>query len=264
MRQRPRPMIRWSGWPTGWGQKRSSTVWTSQADGGAGVQNHQARHGLEPDDDGLEYQAAARAAGGVKRQANAHHDPENFDLQQLLGNSQGVQASRTGRLRRAPSQTTPCGRRNRPARLKSDGLLDQRTVAKFVRAGSFPERAPRTSGLTLLDGHRQYVASRTTEGCVKPVHVWNELRARGFTGSLGTVRSAMARDRAAAAGMAPTTGVPKCHVRPHATPMRGLLAGTADIQPSESTTIINASSRRCAVSNRQLPLAAVWAAIFLA
>jgi transposase len=123
--------------------------------------------------------------------------------------------------------------------------LDQRTVAKFVRAGSFPERAPRTSGLTLLDGHRQYVASRTTEGCVKPVHVWNELRARGFTGSLGTVRSAMARDRAAAAGMAPTTGVPKCHVRPHATPMRGLLAGTADIQPSESTTIINASSRRC-------------------
>jgi hypothetical protein len=142
----------------------------------------------------------------VKRQANAHHDPENFDLQQLLGNSQGVQASRTGRLRRAPSQTTPCGRRNRPARLKSDGLLDQRTVAKFVRAGSFPERAPRTSGLTLLDGHRQYVASRTTEGCVKPVHVWNELRARGFTGSLGTVRSAMARDRAAAAGTVPTAG----------------------------------------------------------
>jgi transposase len=87
--------------------------------------------------------------------------------------------------------------------------LDQRTVGKFVRAGSFPERAPRTSGLTLLDGHRQYVASRTAQGCVNPVLVWNELRSRGFTGSVGTVRGAMARDRAAAAGTAPTTGVPK-------------------------------------------------------
>ena len=54
--------------------------------------------------------------------------------------------------------------------------LDQRTVSKFVSAGSFPERAPRTSGLTLLDGHRQYVVSRTTQGCVNPVLVWNELR----------------------------------------------------------------------------------------
>src|ERR1035441_6854031 len=34
-------------------------------------------------------------------------------------------------------------------------------------------------------------------------------------------------------------------VRLRAELMPGLLAGTADIQPSESTTIINASSRRC-------------------
>ena len=76
--------------------------------------------------------------------------------------------------------------------------LDQRTVSKFVCAGSFPERAPRTRGLTLLDEHRQYMASRAAEGCVSAVHVWHELQAQGFAGSLGTVRSAMARAHAAA------------------------------------------------------------------
>lgn len=76
--------------------------------------------------------------------------------------------------------------------------LDQRTVSKFVCAGSFPERAPRTRGLTLLDEHRQYMASRAAEGCVSAVHVWHELQAQGFAGSLGTVRIAMARAHAAA------------------------------------------------------------------
>lgn len=73
--------------------------------------------------DVLEHQAAARAAGGVNREANANHDPENLDLQQVLGDLQGAQASRTGQLRRAPPQTTSHGQRNRPARFKPDGLL---------------------------------------------------------------------------------------------------------------------------------------------
>ena len=90
--------------------------------------------------------------------------------------------------------------------------LDQRTVSKFVCAGSFPERAPRTSGSTLLDGHRQYVASRAAEGCVSAAHVWHELQARGFAGSLGTVRSAMARAHAAASegGARPATRSGAC------------------------------------------------------
>ena len=71
--------------------------------------------------------------------------------------------------------------------------LDQRTVSKFIRSGSFPERAPRTGGLTLLEGHRQYLACRVAEGCVSAPRVWHELQAKGFAGSLSTVRSAMAR-----------------------------------------------------------------------
>ena len=76
--------------------------------------------------------------------------------------------------------------------------LDHRTVRRFVQAGTFPERATRTSGTTLLDGHRQYLASRVAQGCVKPALVWRELQARDFAGSLGTVRGAMARAHAAA------------------------------------------------------------------
>ena len=76
--------------------------------------------------------------------------------------------------------------------------LDQRTVSKFVSSGSFPERAPRSRGPTLLDGHGQYLASRVAEGCVSAPHVWHELQAQGFAGSLYTVRSAMARVHAGA------------------------------------------------------------------
>ncbi|MDM0117538.1 ISL3 family transposase [Variovorax sp. J22R133] len=74
--------------------------------------------------------------------------------------------------------------------------LDQRTVSKFVSSRSFPERAPRTRGPTLLDGHRQHLDSRVAEGCVNAAHVWHELQAQGFAGSLNTVRSAMARAHA--------------------------------------------------------------------
>ena len=42
------------------------------------------------------------------------------------------------------------------------------------------------------------MASRAAEGCVSAVQVRHELQAQGFAGSLGTVRSAMARAHAAA------------------------------------------------------------------
>ena len=82
--------------------------------------------------------------------------------------------------------------------------LDHRTVRTFARAGAFPERATRMSGTTLLDGHREYLSSRVAQGCVMPAQVWRELQARNFTGSLGTVRSAMARAHAAASEAGPS------------------------------------------------------------
>ena len=74
-------------------------------------------------DHGLEYQAAARAAGGVKRQANAHRHPEALALQRLLDDSHGSKASRSIKLRLAQTQTALSDQRNKPVWLKPDGLL---------------------------------------------------------------------------------------------------------------------------------------------
>ena len=57
--------------------------------------------------------------------------------------------------------------------------LDRRTVRKFLRAGAFPERAPRAPVATLLDAHRQYLAARAAEGCRNAMQVWRELMAEG-------------------------------------------------------------------------------------
>jgi hypothetical protein len=62
--------------------------------------------------------------GRRKEAADAHHDPDNRALQRVLGDSQRSQAGRRGRLRLAPPQTALFGQRNRPARFKSDGLLE--------------------------------------------------------------------------------------------------------------------------------------------
>ena len=73
--------------------------------------------------------------------------------------------------------------------------LDHRTVAGLVHAQVFPERAPRAAVPSLLDAHREYLATRVAEGCRNAVQVWRELRARGFTGGHGIVRDAFAQLR---------------------------------------------------------------------
>ncbi len=75
--------------------------------------------------------------------------------------------------------------------------LDRRTVRGFVRAGAFPERAPRAAGPTLLDAHWQYLTARADEGCRNAMQVWRELRARGFTGGHSIVHDAFAQLRGA-------------------------------------------------------------------
>ena len=75
--------------------------------------------------------------------------------------------------------------------------LDCRTVRKFLRAGAFPERAPRAPVATLLDAHRQYLAARAAEGCRNAMQVWRELKDRGFTGGRSIVRDAFAQLRGA-------------------------------------------------------------------
>jgi hypothetical protein len=38
--------------------------------------------------------------------------------------------------------------------------IDHRTIRKFIRAGGFPERAPRNRGPSPLDPYRDHIATR--------------------------------------------------------------------------------------------------------
>ncbi len=78
-------------------------------------------------------------------------------------------------------------------RIAHEVSIDQRTVKQWITAGAFPERAPRARGPTPLDEHREYIEARIAQGCHSPRLLWLELRARGYTGSRGTVHDCVVR-----------------------------------------------------------------------
>jgi transposase len=114
------------------------------------------------------------------------------------------------------------------------------TVAKYLRAESFPEWAPRRTLLSAGTAHATYLQARWTDGCRDAQVLWRELQARGFTGSLRLVQRAVApwregprQRRTLAVGTAPTP-----------TPLRPPSARTAtwlllrpidDLTPTEQT-----------------------------
>lgn len=78
--------------------------------------------------------------------------------------------------------------------------LARATVRKFAYAESFPERAVRAPGPSILDPFLGHLEARLAEGCENGLALWRELRALGFQGSsrqvhrwLGERRSAEAR-----------------------------------------------------------------------
>jgi transposase len=70
--------------------------------------------------------------------------------------------------------------------------LSRPTVRKYVHAGAFPERAPRRTLLRAGSEDTVYLQQRWAEGCRDAKALWEELRARGFRGSLRMVQRAVA------------------------------------------------------------------------
>jgi transposase len=66
--------------------------------------------------------------------------------------------------------------------------LSRATARRFVRAGTFPERAARSPQPTSLAPYEPYLRARWTAGCHNARVLWEELRARGFPGAAVTVR----------------------------------------------------------------------------
>lgn len=65
--------------------------------------------------------------------------------------------------------------------------LARATVQKFVHAGSFPERQPKTLRPTQLTPFLAYLRERWASGCHNAVQLWRELRERGFRGGRAAV-----------------------------------------------------------------------------
>lgn len=61
--------------------------------------------------------------------------------------------------------------------------LARGTVRKFADAESFPERAVRSPGPSILDAHIDYLEARLAAGCENAMALWRELRQRGFRGT---------------------------------------------------------------------------------
>jgi len=81
--------------------------------------------------------------------------------------------------------------------------VGRHTIRTFLRTGTFPERRARTTRTTILTSFEPYLRGRWDAGCQHVPTLWAELRARGFTGSMRTVRGHVARWRAEPARRGP-------------------------------------------------------------
>ena len=70
--------------------------------------------------------------------------------------------------------------------------LARPTVRKYVNAGTFPEWPARRTKMSAGTAHSTYLQERWAAGCRDSTVLWQELRARGFTGSVRMVQRLVA------------------------------------------------------------------------
>ena len=61
--------------------------------------------------------------------------------------------------------------------------LSRATVGKFVQAEAYPEMPHSARRASLLDPYKRYILQRWQQGCRNSVQLYEEIIARGFTGS---------------------------------------------------------------------------------
>lgn len=121
--------------------------------------------------------------------------------------------------------------------------LSRPTVRKYLRAGSFPEWPARRTALGSGSGHATYLQQRWAEGCQDARRLWEELRARGFSGSPRMVQRAVSRWRE---GPAPRG---RAAHRPRATTARPALRPPS---PRQATWLLLAPPTALSVEQRAM------------
>jgi transposase len=108
---------------------------------------------------------------------------------------------------RSPAQQRRHARYQEVAALAAEGLgptmiaqrvgLTRQTIARWLRTGSFPERAPSASRRRrmLITPYESYLRERWQAGEQNSRQLWRELRDQGFTGGCETVRRLTVRWR---------------------------------------------------------------------
>jgi len=69
--------------------------------------------------------------------------------------------------------------------------MGRRDVRRFIRAGTFPERAQSPERPSKLDPFLPYLKQRWAAGCHSAAELWREVKLLGFTGSQNLVRRAV-------------------------------------------------------------------------
>jgi transposase len=73
--------------------------------------------------------------------------------------------------------------------------MGRHTVRRFLRAETFPERAPRAPRPGILTPYEPYLRQRWSAGCQNAHLLFQEIQAKGFPGSASYVRHVLARWR---------------------------------------------------------------------
>jgi transposase len=81
--------------------------------------------------------------------------------------------------------------------------LARGTVRRFAYAASFPERAVRAPGRSIIDPYLEHLNARVTAGCENASALWRDLRALGFAGSSKQVRRWLTARRTSTAKTTP-------------------------------------------------------------
>lgn len=138
--------------------------------------------------------AAAAAVDRVRAEADAARGPEPEPMLPTPPPRRGVtraqQDREARRSRRVARYEAVVDLHRQGASLRTIGQavgLSRATARRFVRAGTFPERAPSSQRPTSLTSYEPYLRARWTAGCHNARVLWEEVRAQGFPGAAVTV-----------------------------------------------------------------------------
>ena len=73
--------------------------------------------------------------------------------------------------------------------------FDRRTIAKWIRADALPERSAAAPKTTSPRHFEDYLSRRWSEGCVRGRRLFQEIKARGYTGSFSNLERLLAKWR---------------------------------------------------------------------